>query len=255
MQFILNADDFGRTKTVNEAIVYGFRNGYLSRTTVMVNMPYYEEAKALAREHGFFDKIGLHINIVNGEPLTEEIKSCPSFANEDGLFNGMIFKKKRLWFFLSKKEKRALREEIRAQIERFLADGFPCMHADSHGHTHTFPAINRIVLSLLREYGFRSVRIGGNLGIGFLKKRCRALLDFSNRRFNRKRNTSVLYFGSCGDIMQHYGDIHGVCEVMLHPNVYKGEVGAEWKFSFETILGFIREHGGTVWDGARSKNE
>ena len=249
MQFILNADDFGRTETVNEAIVYGFRNGYVSRTTVMVNMPYYEEAKALAREYGFYDKVGLHINIVSGKPLTEGIKACPNFTGEDGRFSGVIFQKRRLWFFLSRKEKAALRGEIRAQIERYLADGFSLLHADSHGHTHTFPALNKIVLRLLREYGFKSVRIARNLGLGFLKGRCKAFFDLSSRFFNRKRSTSVQYFGSCADVMKHYDSLHGVCEVMLHPNIYNGSASAEWNFPFETVMAFLRERGETIIKG------
>ncbi len=246
MQCILNADDFGRTETVNEAIVYGFQRGYISRTTVMVNMPCYDEAKALARAHGFYDKIGLHINFISGMPLTEGIKACPNFTADTGRFNGMFFGKKRLWFFLSRKERRALGEEIRAQIERYLADGFTLLHADSHGHTHTFPAVNRLVLKLLKDYGFKSVRISKNLGLTFGKKLYKAIVNRENRRFNRRGSTPVRHFGSCHDVLAYGESVVGTCEVMLHPNRYNGVLLAEDGVSFETICDFIRVRGGTV---------
>lgn len=249
MQFILNADDFGRTETANEAIVYGFRNGYVSRTTVMVNMPCYEDAKALAREYGFYDKVGLHINIVSGEPLTEDIKVCPSFIGEGGRFNGVIFQRRRLWFFLSRKEKAALTKEIRAQIERYLADGFSLLHADSHGHTHTFPAINKIVLRLLREYGFRSVRFARSFGEGFLKKCYKRIFGRAGRRFNRAGEAAVQHFGSFDDVVKYWDEIKGCCEIMLHPNVYSGSIRAEWNFSFETVTAFLWDRGGVIIEG------
>ena len=70
MQWIINADDFGLSQEVNSAVVQCFRDGTIDRTTLLVNMPQTDAACALAREHGFFDRVGLHINLVEGTPLT-----------------------------------------------------------------------------------------------------------------------------------------------------------------------------------------
>ena len=61
MEYIINADDFGRTDTVNIAIVEGFKNGCLNSTTIMVNMPYFEEAVHLADMYNFKNKVGLQL--------------------------------------------------------------------------------------------------------------------------------------------------------------------------------------------------
>ena len=246
MQFILHADDFGRTETVNESITYGFKNGYLSRTTIMVNMPYYQEAKGLARDYGFYDKIGLHINIVCGDPLTEPIKSCPNFTNKNGKFNGRFFQNKRLWFFLSIKEKKALYLEIEAQIKRYLEDGFTLLHADSHGHTHTFPAINKIVIKLLKKYRFKSVRVTRNVGLKPGQKLYKLIMDNRNRWFNRVRHSVVEHFGSCSDVMRNYDALRGLCEVMMHPNIYNDIMLVEEEVTYQLLYDFIQSRGGVI---------
>ena len=47
MKIIINADDFGMTKSVNEAIIELLSIGSISSTSVMVNMEYASEAKQL----------------------------------------------------------------------------------------------------------------------------------------------------------------------------------------------------------------
>lgn len=73
-EFLINADDFGLSEEVNEAIIYGFQQGFLDRTSLMVNMPFCADAVRKARQYGFDDKVGLHLNLVQGTPLTEPIK-------------------------------------------------------------------------------------------------------------------------------------------------------------------------------------
>ena len=69
---IINADDFGYSAEVNEAVSECFRAGVINRATIMVNMPGAEEAARIARENGFFDRVGLHINLTEGKALTDE---------------------------------------------------------------------------------------------------------------------------------------------------------------------------------------
>ena len=44
----VNADDFGLSHEVNMAIVEAFKKGLINNTTIMVNMPGFEEAVRLA---------------------------------------------------------------------------------------------------------------------------------------------------------------------------------------------------------------
>lgn len=50
MKLIINADDFGRTRGINYGIVEAIKNGVLSSTTIMMNMPYAEHAINLAKK-------------------------------------------------------------------------------------------------------------------------------------------------------------------------------------------------------------
>jgi len=226
MRYIINADDFGRTKTVNDAIMFGFVNGYLSRTTAMVNMPFFDEAVKISEEHGFKDKVGLHINITSGVPLTDDIKNYDLFCDEKGIFNGKLFDKKYMFSRLKKGERNALVKEIDAQIEKFFASGFTLLHADSHGHVHTFEAVSKIILKELKKYGFKSVRISRNIKVKGAKKAYKKLKNIKFMRFNRKNGSHCDYFDSYKVVEQNYDWLNreeGICEIMLHPNSYEGQ--------------------------------
>jgi predicted glycoside hydrolase/deacetylase ChbG (UPF0249 family) len=50
-RLIVNADDFGRSVSINQAVMRAHQEGILTTASVMVNEPAFEEAVALAREH------------------------------------------------------------------------------------------------------------------------------------------------------------------------------------------------------------
>ena len=49
-KIIINADDFGLNSSVNKAIVESFNNGLINSTTLMANMPGFEEAVEMAHK-------------------------------------------------------------------------------------------------------------------------------------------------------------------------------------------------------------
>jgi len=79
-KIIVNADDFGMSAETNRAIVEAFENSVISSTTLMANMPGFEEACELAHRHRLLGKIGLHLNLTSGYPLSAPIRRCPGFA-------------------------------------------------------------------------------------------------------------------------------------------------------------------------------
>lgn len=228
MQWIINADDFGLSEEVNSAIVQCFRDGTIDRTTLLVNMPQAEQACALARENGFFDCVGLHINLVEGMPLTERCRRDPVLCGEDGRFLGQFHRGLRGRFFLNRVTREAIREETRAQIEAYLAMGLPLMHADSHQYVHTYFSAAREILPLLEEYGFRSVRLSRNIPGGDTSLPFRVYKHLFNRRLTALRPKGrpmelTDYFGSMEDWDAFAKkDARGVCEVMVHPVWHDG---------------------------------
>jgi predicted glycoside hydrolase/deacetylase ChbG (UPF0249 family) len=80
---IVNADDFGMSAEVNRAIVEAFENNVISSTTLMANMPGFDEACELARRHRLVIKIGLHLNLTSGFPIIiSQFEDAPGFANQ-----------------------------------------------------------------------------------------------------------------------------------------------------------------------------
>lgn len=158
---IINADDFGLSHIVNSAISHCFKQGIISSTTVMMNMPCAKEAVQTARDNGFTDSIGLHFNIMEGKPMTKEILDCPRICAD-----GENFTYKRNSIFLwSKKEIQAIKVEFRAQLSALLSLGISPSHIDSHLHTHTELPIMLAILPVIKENNIKSVRISRNLGV------------------------------------------------------------------------------------------
>ena len=157
---IINADDFGISQEVNEAIVKCFKEGIISSTTIIMNMPFTKDAVQLAFEHGFTDSIGLHFNIIEGTPLTEKIQKCNSIC-KDGKFSYKRNSVKKWTAF----EKVAIREEFEAQLKALISLGIKPSHIDSHEHTHTEVPIFNIIKNSMKDAGILKIRATRNIGI------------------------------------------------------------------------------------------
>ena len=77
MPLLVNADDFGKSAEINRAVAEAFERGYITHTTLMANMPAAEEAVDLARQKGFAERVGLHLNLTEGLPLSLPIRGNP----------------------------------------------------------------------------------------------------------------------------------------------------------------------------------
>ncbi len=158
---IINADDFGINDSVNEAIVYCFNNGLISNTTIMTNMPGSQKAIDISRENNFFDCVGLHLNLREGYPLTEQIRSERIFCNKNGMFETKISKFKRYFTSsntLDARTQESLTREIKAQMNWYRDAGFNEFHIDSHQSIHTWYVFLSALKPLLKEYNFKTVR-------------------------------------------------------------------------------------------------
>lgn len=161
MRVILNADDFGRSKARNDAIVETMRAGLSTQCSIILNMPDTIDAANMAKEYGFANKVACHINLTIGKPLTEAICGLPDFCGSDGSFNNAFHHSPIKRFLIRATE--PVRAEMRAQIERYLALGFSLMHMDSHHWVQLDRRILAIMEPLMMEYGFRSFRRSENI--------------------------------------------------------------------------------------------
>jgi predicted glycoside hydrolase/deacetylase ChbG (UPF0249 family) len=151
---IVNADDFGASSQINRAIVRAFAEGLISSTSIMANMPGFSEACALAHQHGFVRRIGLHLNLTAGEPMTTGIAACPRFCDARGRW----LPRRRI-FRVTTTEASALEAEIAAQITSCERLGIHLGHLDSHHHMHVQYGLARIVIRSAQRNGIRAVRL------------------------------------------------------------------------------------------------
>jgi hopanoid biosynthesis associated protein HpnK len=151
-QLILTADDFGRSPEINAAIERAHRAGFLTQASLMVNEPAADEAVQIARRNPAL-RVGLHLTLCAGRalsvsPLTDaqgNFSTSPAIAG--------------LRYFFTTALACPLREEIRAQFERFRALGFPPTYWDGHAHLHLHPTILRLAVPIAREHSFRTTRL------------------------------------------------------------------------------------------------
>lgn len=81
MKLIINADDFGLSKSISDGIINGIKGGYITSTSVMANMPYTEYAIKKALDYDI-KCVGLHINLTVGKPIIEN----SNLVNKEGIF-------------------------------------------------------------------------------------------------------------------------------------------------------------------------
>jgi predicted glycoside hydrolase/deacetylase ChbG (UPF0249 family) len=164
---IVNADDFGYSAEVNDAILRAFREKLISSATLMANMPGFDDACRLAQKHELADRLGIHLNVTEGEPLTERIRTCATFSASGSALTFVRGSNVFLW----PEEAAALREEVDAQLRRCLKMAIVPTHADSHHHFHTELPIFLPIVPVLKRQGIRFVRLTDNVRPGSLARR------------------------------------------------------------------------------------
>ena len=154
-RLVVNADDFGRSRSINAAVVRAHREGVLTSASLMVNEPACAEAVALAKENPKLG-VGLHLTLLMGHSalLPEEI---PGLVNAQREFSnnpvGVGFR-----YFFHRGLREQLRAEIHAQFDRFRATGLPLDHVNGHLHLHLHPVVFNILMEEAEALGIGRMR-------------------------------------------------------------------------------------------------
>jgi len=155
-RLIVNADDFGLSHPVNQAVIRAHREGILTTASLMVNEPGFEEAIRLAKDNPGLG-VGLHLTLLHGHSALSA-ERIPGVANSRGEFSNSPVGVGMDYFF-----KRSLREplraEIHAQFEKFRATGLPLDHVNGHLHLHLHPVIFKILMEDANKLGIRHMRL------------------------------------------------------------------------------------------------
>ena len=151
-----SADDFGLSLAVNEAVERAFREGALSRASLMVAGA--AAADAVARAHANPGlKVGLHLVVIEG-PAVLPPEQIPDLVDAEGLFSSDQLRLGINYFFRPR-VRRQLRAEIAAQFAAFQATGLRLDHANAHKHMHLHPTVGHMMLQIGQDHGLDRIRI------------------------------------------------------------------------------------------------
>ena len=161
-RLIINADDFGLTEGINDAVIECYRRGVITSATLLVTAPAAGHAAVLAAQNPGLG-VGLHLNLTTGEPVLPAGRVA-SLVGAGGRFPGLA----RAALRLSTGRARAgeLEAELKAQLERLRTLGVTASHIDSHHHLHAHPRLRHIItrvcppLGIVRMRGYR-MRVSG----------------------------------------------------------------------------------------------
>ncbi len=154
-RLIVNADDFGRSHSINQAVIRAHREGILTTASLMVNESGFDEAVKLAKENPKLG-VGLHLTLLCGHSALPP-EQIPGLVNSRGEFSNNPVGAGCRYFF-NRDLCEPLRAEIHAQFARFHATGLPLDHVNGHLHLHLHPVVFGILMEDAEKLGIQRMR-------------------------------------------------------------------------------------------------
>jgi hopanoid biosynthesis associated protein HpnK len=155
-RLIVNADDFGRSHSINEAVIRARQEGILTTASLMVNEPAFGEAVTLAKANPTLG-VGLHLTLLCGHSALA-CEKIPGLVNGNKEFTdspaGAGFR-----YFFRRDLREQLRSEIRAQFQKFHETGLPLDHVNGHLHLHLHPTVFSILMEDAAQLGIERLRL------------------------------------------------------------------------------------------------
>ncbi len=218
---VVNADDFGFTRDVNQGIVEAHRSGILTATTLMATGEAFDDAVRLARENPRLD-IGCHLVLVGSPGFPDKVSK-------------LVLAVRRMPVY----------DLLAAQIRRIIGAGISPTHLDTHKHTHLLPPVLDAVARLSEEFRIPWVRRPFDFpmeagGINWTKRAVSRAFGALRGRFERVLSAHGCHFTDHFAGFQMTGNydaaylerlIHelpeGSTEFMCHPGLCTQELRAQ----------------------------
>jgi len=225
---IINADDFGLTDSVSNAILDCHERGVVSSTSAFANQAMKPAAVRRTKKCEALG-VGLHLNVTKGEPVAS-CQKVRSLITKEGCFKPYGLS------MLRNLNSSELLVEWKAQVRRFQKIwGRMPTHLDTHHHIHQNPKVGRVFLKLAKELKlpFRFARKVVNRSVISRFRRWDLLLP---ARLVGSLKPSEHW--TVTTLSQALGSVPpGISEVMCHP----GYVTAELKQMSSFVSGRQKE--------------
>lgn len=254
-KLIINADDFGRHQSINNAIIQGHVSGCITSASLMPGGNAFKDAVDKAIEHPQLG-IGIHLTLIGEKPVMDPTE-IPSLVDDKGYLH-KEYPQFLARFLRGKINLSEVRAELSAQIDKVVASGVRITHIDSHQHLHVLPGIIDIVLDIAKQHNIKALRIP-DVPIGFTGGYTYSFGQFIGRaglvllakvaRFKAKRSGFITpdhFYGIVAggslreDCLLDIANVleNGTTEVMVHPGdddvLLSKECG--WQHNFQTEL-------------------
>jgi predicted glycoside hydrolase/deacetylase ChbG (UPF0249 family) len=211
-ELTVTIDDGGMHQAVNAAIQKCIESGNIHRVSIMATGDSFAEATMMALSGGV--RIAAHLDCCQGPFLLKESNFPRSFTG---------------WMKSADSLAESVKKEWSAQIEQLLSAGGVVTALDSHKHLHNLPALQKVVVSLAKDYGIRTVR-SAVLPDKMMRFPSGFKLNSFGRRLKEELESSglvttdrMLGFGKAGKISKKYlGKYTALCdegttELVMHP--------------------------------------
>jgi len=215
---IINADDLGLSRRVNDATFGLMDRGRLTSATIMANGPALEDAAARSKSYPRCS-FGVHLNLTDLRPLTADPALKP-ILNDEGNFARKARDVPCTDAYLG-----AVEQEWTAQIDKVRSLGVRISHLDSHHHTHTHAPFFKILKRVQAKTGITRVRTTMNLYhptepvVGGFKQRIKKLGWHTALRWLSPRTETTdlfTWFWIYHDLLPNVPNADTV-ELMVHP--------------------------------------
>lgn len=155
-RLIVNADDFGWSSGVNQAVARLHDSGVLTSASLMVTGPAAADAMALAKARPRL-AVGLHLALACA-PAALPASQLPRLVEKGG---GLPddYHAAALRYTLLPGWRREMRAESAMQFRRFAETGLPWSHVDAHLHLSLSPAVFASARDLAMHYGVPGFRV------------------------------------------------------------------------------------------------
>jgi hopanoid biosynthesis associated protein HpnK len=154
---IVTGDDFGARPGINSAIARAYDEGILTGASLIVTGEFLDQAVALARERSGL-ATGLHLVLCDATSASPP-GAIPDLVTPDGRFPAAPGRTGMVHWIWRRRRSEQLEQEIRAQVERYLATGLPLDHVDGHHHLHMHPVVFDILVRCIEDYKIPWVRL------------------------------------------------------------------------------------------------
>jgi chitin disaccharide deacetylase len=212
---IVNADDLGRSTTVNDRVFELMRSGTITSATVVAGGEALDDVAARCKDHPRCS-FGAHLYLTEFQPITP-MSEAACLIGPEGRFKDNVKASQ-----LTRKVRQAVAREWIAQIHRLQSAGIPVSHIDSHHHVHTIPALFGVLKHVQRVTGLRKVRISLNCyadGASHFRRLAKALFNCALRHYVATVTTTHFANFAIFHALLERGELPRMAtiELMVHP--------------------------------------